>query len=53
VGLYQLFIEEVEFDGWLKIDSTEELEMNLIGVTVDFLAVNFLTVFYTQNVTIF
>ena len=31
VGLYQLSIDEVEFHGWLRIDSTEELEMNLIG----------------------
>jgi uncharacterized membrane protein YqhA len=49
VGLYQLFIEEVEFHGWLKIDSTEELEMNLIGVTVVVLAVNFLGVAFTGD----
>jgi len=30
VGLYQLFIKELNFPGWLKIDSTEELETNLI-----------------------
>jgi len=42
VGLYQLFIREIEFAGWLKIDSTEELETNLIGVTVVVLAVNFM-----------
>jgi uncharacterized membrane protein YqhA len=52
VGLYQLFVEEVEFHGWLKIDSTEELEMNLIGVTVVVLAANFLTVVYTRDVTV-
>jgi len=51
VGLYQLFIDEVEFHGWLKIDSTEELEMNLIGVTIVVLAVNFLTVVYTRDLT--
>jgi uncharacterized membrane protein YqhA len=45
-GLYQLFIQEIEFPQWLKIDSTEELETNLIGVTVVVLAVNFMgTVF--------
>ena len=49
VGLYQLFIEEVEFHGWLKIDSTEELEMNLIGVTVVVLAVNFLGIAFTGD----
>jgi len=52
VGLYQLFIDDVEFLGWLKIDSTEELEMNLIGVTVVVMAVNFLTVVYTRDVTV-
>lgn len=43
VGLYQLFINEIQFPGWLKVDSTEELETNLIGVTVVVLAVNFMS----------
>jgi uncharacterized membrane protein YqhA len=42
VGLYQLFVHELNFPRWLKIDSTEELETNLIGVTVVVLAVNFM-----------
>jgi uncharacterized membrane protein YqhA len=42
VGLYQLFVNEIKFPNWLKIDSTEELETNLIGVTVVVLAVNFM-----------
>ena len=42
VGLYQLFIQEIKFPNWLKVDSTEELETNLIGVTVVVLAVNFM-----------
>lgn len=42
VGLFQLFIKELDFAGWLKIESTEELETNLIGVTVVVLAVNFM-----------
>jgi uncharacterized membrane protein YqhA len=42
VGLYQLFIHKIPFPAWLKIDSTEELETNLIGVTVVVLAVNFM-----------
>jgi uncharacterized membrane protein YqhA len=42
IGLYQLFIQEIQFPRWLKIDSTEELETNLIGVTVVVLAVNFM-----------
>jgi len=43
VGFYQLFIKEINFPEWLKIDNTEELETNLIGVTVVVLAVNFMS----------
>ena len=51
IGFYQLFIGEIEFPGWLKIHSTDELETSLIGVTVVVLAVNFLgTVFTGENV---
>jgi uncharacterized membrane protein YqhA len=51
IGFYQLFIGEIEFPGWLKIHSTDELETSLIGVTVVVLAVNFLNVVFTgQNV---
>lgn len=46
IGLYQLFIQELKMPTWLKIDSTEELETNLIGVTVVVLAVNFLSVVF-------
>jgi len=42
IGLYQLFIQEIKFPKWLQIDNTEELETNLIGVTVVVLAVNFM-----------
>jgi uncharacterized membrane protein YqhA len=42
VGLYQLFIKEIAFVGWLRVESTEDLETNLIGVTVVVLAVNFM-----------
>ncbi|CUS04804.2 conserved membrane protein of unknown function [Candidatus Promineifilum breve] len=48
VGLYQLFIHPIEFPSWLRIDSTEELETNLIGVTVVVMAVNFMGVVFTQ-----
>ena len=41
-GLFQLFIRPIEFPRWLRIDSTEVLETNLIGVTVVVLAVNFM-----------
>ena len=46
IGFYQLFINEIEFHGWLKIETTEDLETNLIGVTVVVLAVNFLSVVF-------
>lgn len=49
VGLFQLFIKEIDFVGWLKIDSTEELETNLIGVTVVVLAVNFMGAVLTDT----
>jgi uncharacterized membrane protein YqhA len=47
IGFYHLFIEEIELPGWLKIDSTEELETSLVGVTVVVLAVNFLAQVFT------
>lgn len=49
MGLYQLFIKEIDFPGWLKIDSTEELETNLIGVTVVVLAVNFMGAIFARG----
>ncbi len=50
IGLYQLFVEEIDFPGgWLKIDSTEELETNLIGVTIVVLAVNFMGFTFTND----
>jgi uncharacterized membrane protein YqhA len=51
VGFYQLFIgRNINFPGWLKIDSTEELESNLVGVTVVVLAVNFMSVVFVGGV---
>lgn len=49
VGFYQLFIAEIKFPTWLQIDSTEELETNLIGVTVVVLAVHFMGVVFTHE----
>ena len=51
IGFYQLFISEIDFPGWLKIQNTEELETSLIGVTVVVLAVNFLAVVFTGGDT--
>lgn len=50
VGLFQLFIKEIDFPNWLKIDNTEELETNLIGVTVVVLAVNFMGAMFVGGV---
>ena len=49
IGLYQPFIQETRFPSWLKVDSTEELEINLIGVTVVAPAVNFLGVVFARE----
>lgn len=49
VGFYQLFVGEIDFPDWLKIDSTEELENNLIGVTVVVLAVHFMGIVFTGS----
>ncbi len=42
IGLYQLFIQEVPVPAWLKTESAEDLETNLVGVTVVVLAIEFL-----------
>lgn len=49
IGFYQLFIDEIQFHGWLKIESTDELETSLVGVTVVVLAVNFLGVVFAGD----
>lgn len=49
LGLYQLFIQKVDLPLWLKIDTSEELETLLIGLTVVVLAVNFLTVVFSSD----
>ena len=51
IGFYQLFIgRNLDFPDWLKIDSTEELESNLIGVTVVVLAVNFMSAVFIGGI---
>jgi uncharacterized membrane protein YqhA len=52
IGLYQLFISEIPLPKWLKIDDIEELETDLIGMTVVVLAVNFLGVIFDSSVDI-
>jgi uncharacterized membrane protein YqhA len=45
-GLYQLFIQPLPLPGWLKTNDIEELELNLVGLTVVVLGVNFLSVIF-------
>jgi uncharacterized membrane protein YqhA len=47
VGLYQLFIQKLDLPGWMRTESAEDLETNLIGVTVVVLAIEFLGVVFT------
>jgi uncharacterized membrane protein YqhA len=42
MGLFQLFIKDVPLPHWMKTESAEDLETNLIGVTVVVLAIEFL-----------
>ncbi len=48
VGFFQLFIKAIDLPGWLRIKNTEELETNLIGVTVVVLAVNFMAMAFKK-----
>ena len=48
-GLIPVIYRGIEFPSWLRIDSTEELETNLIGVTVVVLAVQFMGVVFTHE----
>lgn len=49
VGLYQLFIQKLDLPGWMRTESAEDLETNLIGVTVVVLAIEFLGVVFTGS----
>jgi uncharacterized membrane protein YqhA len=49
IGLFQLFIEEVDVPKWMKIENTEDLETNLVGMTVVVLAVNFMGEVFTNE----
>jgi uncharacterized membrane protein YqhA len=49
VGFFQLFIRKVDFPRWLRVSNTEELETNLIGVTVVVLAINFMALSFNTD----
>lgn len=53
VGLYELFIHPLPLPAWIKTNNIEELELNLVGLTIVVLAVNFLSViFETQEINL-
>lgn len=49
MGLYQLFIQDVPLPMWMKTESSEDLETNLVGVTVVVLAIEFLGAVFSGN----
>jgi uncharacterized membrane protein YqhA len=49
LGLYELFIEPLPLSPWLQTHNIEELELNLVGLTIVVLAVNFLSVIFLKN----
>jgi uncharacterized membrane protein YqhA len=49
LGLYQLFIQDVPLPMWMKTESSEDLENNLVGVTVVVLAIEFLGVVFSGS----
>ena len=49
IGLYQLFFELLPLPEWLKMHNIEELELNLVGLTIVVLGVNFLSVIFEQQ----
>ncbi|KKG09077.1 YqhA family protein [Methanosarcina sp. 2.H.A.1B.4] len=51
IGLYQLFIQPLPLPGWLEINDIEELELNLVGLTIVVLGVNFLSIIFEPQET--
>jgi uncharacterized membrane protein YqhA len=49
LGLYQLFIHVLPLPGWLKMNNIEELELNLVGIVVVVLAVDYLSVIFEEK----
>jgi len=49
VGLYELFIQPLPLPAWIKTHNIEELELNLVGLTVVVIAVNFLSVIFEEK----
>ncbi|MCO5381309.1 MAG: YqhA family protein [Methanosarcina barkeri] len=50
LGLYELFIEPLPLSPWLQTHNIQELELNLVGLTIVVLAVNFLSVIFEEQI---
>ncbi|MGB9929926.1 MAG: YqhA family protein [Methanosarcina sp.] len=51
LGIYELFIQPLPLPPWLRTHNIEELELNLVGLTIVVLAVNFLSVIFDDQET--
>jgi uncharacterized membrane protein YqhA len=49
LGLYELFIGPLPLPPWLQTHNIDELELNLVGLTVVVLAVNFLSIIFGEQ----
>ena len=51
MGLFQYFVTPLELPGWLVVEGIEELELNLVGVVVVVIGVNFLSIVFQPGDT--
>jgi uncharacterized membrane protein YqhA len=51
LGIYELFIDSLPLPPWLRTHSIEELELNLVGLSIVVLAVNFLGIIFDNQET--
>ena len=49
LGFYELLIQPLALSPWLQTHNIEELELNLVGLTIVVVAVNFLSVIFDKN----
>jgi uncharacterized membrane protein YqhA len=49
LGLYQLFFQVLPLPEWMKMNSIEDMELSLVGLTIVVLGVNFLSVIFEQR----
>jgi uncharacterized membrane protein YqhA len=51
MGFYQLFIQDVPVPDWMKVESAEDLETNLVGVIIVVLSIEFLGAVFSGSET--